>query len=82
MEEKPVGYVIASLSHGDFLAERRESGAAALLAYAPNPGDAKRFRDTAKAERWMRRLDRSDLCVCPLFDLGDQWFVEWPEGYP
>jgi hypothetical protein len=30
------------------------------------------LRTTAEAERWLKHLERLDLCICPLFDVGDQ----------
>jgi hypothetical protein len=78
MEDKPVGYVIGSLSHGDFFAGSRESGGVEHMLYVPTPGAAMRFADTADAERRLKHLERFDLCICPLFDFGDRWAVEWP----
>jgi hypothetical protein len=48
MEEKPVGYVIASLSHGDFFAALRECGGVEHMLYVPTPGAAMRFADNRR----------------------------------
>jgi hypothetical protein len=78
MKGKLLGYIVGSWSHDDFFVGLIESRGAELVGYYRDPGEAKRFRDTAKAQWFCDHLDRPDLYVCRLIDHGDRWFVEWP----
>jgi hypothetical protein len=76
----PVGFVVGS-SRGDFLFSVRSVRGAHFLRYVRGPGRAMRFLRPDKAARLLDRVGRQGLAVVPLFDRGDSWGVEWPEGW-
>jgi hypothetical protein len=76
----PVGFLVASC-RGDFLFSVRSLRGAHHLRYVRWPGLAKRFRRPEQAARLLERVGGRGLAVVPLFDLGDSWGVDWPQGW-
>ncbi len=78
MKRKALGYIIGSWGRDDFFLGAVDIRGSELRAFYRDPGQAMRFRDTAKAQWVIDHLGRPDLYVCKLFDAGKRWWVEWP----
>jgi len=80
LKERLVGYCVGNWD-GELLHSRItvEPGAE-LLRWAMHPNLAHVFPTRQAAEQCVRELERPDRFVVELYDMGDQWFVDWPEG--
>jgi hypothetical protein len=75
-----VGYVIGTY-HGDFLSQVRKGDGCDWFAYAFHPDRAIRYRRFVEAQRMVEYIGKPGIEVLPIFDLGKQWRVEWPEEW-
>lgn len=74
------GYCVGNWD-GELLATRKTlAPGAELLSWARHPALAQVFPTRRAAQRCVRALGRADRFVVALFDDGDQWYVDWPEG--
>lgn len=80
MKERLVGYCVGNVN-GELL-HRRETLApgAERVRWAMHPDLAHVFSTRQAAEQCVRELERPDRFVVELYEIGDQWFVDWPEG--
>ncbi len=74
----PVGFCIGN-ERQEFLARIDSRPGVRWLFWVCTPYLAKVYPSRRKAASVARQLDRPGLLVVPLYDLGDQWAVEWPE---
>jgi hypothetical protein len=72
-----VGYVIRNPAKGDeYLHDYKisKSGMIGML-WSQHPDTAKVFKKREKAKKTIKALEKEELILGWLFDLGDRWFV-------